>query len=756
MARNRVRSDWKRIGKGDQDLDESDEEYKVTDDEDSEESDECYSLDGEESEEMSDDFGKSKRVSRSKNTRRMSSGKKVNEMKKPRKRRRVSYTEDDNDDEEVSDEDDEEFMPSDREANLVNNSVEKKRVTYTEVDDDNAEDSEEFVFPGRNKKQRKKSREIKSAVYSDDDDDDNDDDSSDYKAENADVEFMSLGKQSNRENKPMEKKRVSHTELDDGCDDDGGGQDEEDYKEFMFSCGNKKQRTMSREKKRVVYTDDDDDSEAEDADTKANHIRTPTEMRMTSYTEDAEVGEEEEDDYTEFVSLGRTRNLRKKLQEERVVYTEEDEVNDDDDDDDDEYIYSGRKRNKKNKHREKRIVSYKENHEEEDENDAEFKLSESDFVDDEDETPKMKKNKLIRPHPQKKSVPGRQKKSKKLKKPTKPKQQNLRSAQKSVTNKTRMENQSRISKRQKQRAMSESDSDFVDSASSDHEYTISEEEREQMREARVYCGILRPKLRRSSCGNQEKQPVAHKQKKNPIRKGKEKIEDMKDDLGKQVCGICLSEEQRRTMRGVLNCCRHYFCFSCIMEWSKVESRCPVCKQRFSTITKAAKSDTGFDLRTVVVPVPECDQVYEPSEEELRGYLDPYESVICTECQNGGDDALMLLCDICDSSAHTFCVGLGREVPAGNWYCEGCRPTVFGTVNLQHQTPNADRRLGNNASDSLSSPIAGGFDLNELYVPETPLTQQTRVQPEPNPAPTGTIATTLRDRRRIHRQIHHRF
>lgn len=129
--------------------------------------------------------------------------------------------------------------------------------------------------------------------------------------------------------------------------------------------------------------------------------------------------------------------------------------------------------------------------------------------------------------------------------------------------------------------------------------------------------------------------------------------------------------------------------------------------------------------------------------------------MCTECHNGGDDALMLLCDICDSSAHTFCVGLGREVPEGNWYCEGCRPTVFGTLSSLRPPPTSDRRLSSSATD-LSSPIAGGFDLNELYVPETPLTQHTRVVPEPMPAPNGTVATTLRDRRRIHRQIHHRF
>lgn len=54
------------------------------------------------------------------------------------------------------------------------------------------------------------------------------------------------------------------------------------------------------------------------------------------------------------------------------------------------------------------------------------------------------------------------------------------------------------------------------------------------------------------------------------------------------------------------------------------------------------------------------QVYQPTEEELRSYLDPYENIICSECHQGEDDGLMLLCDLCDSSAHTYCVGLGRK------------------------------------------------------------------------------------------------
>ncbi|KAJ4721610.1 PHD and RING finger domain-containing protein [Melia azedarach] len=91
-----------------------------------------------------------------------------------------------------------------------------------------------------------------------------------------------------------------------------------------------------------------------------------------------------------------------------------------------------------------------------------------------------------------------------------------------------------------------------------------------------------------------------------------------------------------------------------MEMSKVESRCP--------------------LRIVVIQVPKRDRVYQPSEEDPRSYLDPYGN--CSECHQEGDDDLTLLCDFCDSPSHTYCVGLGRVVPEGNWYCDGCKPVAL--------------------------------------------------------------------------------
>lgn len=162
------------------------------------------------------------------------------------------------------------------------------------------------------------------------------------------------------------------------------------------------------------------------------------------------------------------------------------------------------------------------------------------------------------------------------------------------------------SSRPRRRCTVPSDSDIASSGESDYEYTISEEEREQVREA---GSLLRSSVKHVSS---IKQTTGKKDlpqlRKSPVKKGEKKVELVKRDVMKNVCGICLSEEDMRRLKGTLDCCSHYFCFTCIMEWSKVESRCPLCKQRFRTISKPARSTPGVDLREVVIPVPERDQV----------------------------------------------------------------------------------------------------------------------------------------------------
>ncbi|KAL8250548.1 hypothetical protein R6Q59_034241 [Mikania micrantha] len=156
-------------------------------------------------------------------------------------------------------------------------------------------------------------------------------------------------------------------------------------------------------------------------------------------------------------------------------------------------------------------------------------------------------------------------------------------------------------------------------------------------------------------------------------KGKSKIanEDDDDSLPNQqleTCGVCLSEEGM-FLRGFIDSCEHYFCFVCIMEWAKVESRCPICKRRFSTIRRPPKDGVFISERIVDVPV--RDQIYYYNGNATIGPSDPYSQVKCSGCCGSSDEHLLLLCDLCDSAAHSYCVGLGTTVPEGDWFCKDC-------------------------------------------------------------------------------------
>ena len=161
-----------------------------------------------------------------------------------------------------------------------------------------------------------------------------------------------------------------------------------------------------------------------------------------------------------------------------------------------------------------------------------------------------------------------------------------------------------------------------------------------------------------------------------------------------------------------------------------------------------------------------EQVYQPTEEEMN----PYENAVCIECNQSGEDNLMLQCDICDSSAHTFCVGLGGDVPEGRWYCGGCRSSVDGPSYAQTQERVLHHGESNmNTADSSSSsfgisvsrppqqnihqPSLQGFDLNlsPIETPEEDKRAESHISAEPVSTPTGRHATLDR-RRALNRRI----
>ncbi|XP_057722010.1 uncharacterized protein LOC130936052 [Arachis stenosperma] len=141
-----------------------------------------------------------------------------------------------------------------------------------------------------------------------------------------------------------------------------------------------------------------------------------------------------------------------------------------------------------------------------------------------------------------------------------------------------------------------------------------------------------------------------------------------DDNQGVWCGICYAE-RGAPVAGEIDCCSHYFCFACIMEWSKHESRCPICRRRFSNVRRLPKHGIFSSSRDIKVPL--RDQVYHPYGNMSTGPTHSHTDANCVVCHGVADEHLLLICDLCDASSHTYCVGLGYTVPEGDWFCYDC-------------------------------------------------------------------------------------
>lgn len=82
------------------------------------------------------------------------------------------------------------------------------------------------------------------------------------------------------------------------------------------------------------------------------------------------------------------------------------------------------------------------------------------------------------------------------------------------------------------------------------------------------------------------------------------------------CSICLEPTD---CRGFLHgCCDHYFCFDCILQWSRISSLCPLCKRRFASIVRvrgASSASPGIGTwdKKDVTHVPKVDVLPEWNE-----------------------------------------------------------------------------------------------------------------------------------------------
>ncbi|KAG8300783.1 hypothetical protein J6590_068918 [Homalodisca vitripennis] len=57
------------------------------------------------------------------------------------------------------------------------------------------------------------------------------------------------------------------------------------------------------------------------------------------------------------------------------------------------------------------------------------------------------------------------------------------------------------------------------------------------------------------------------------------------------CPICLGKPENKSFT---DSCLHQFCFTCLLEWSKVKAVCPLCKQSFKSIIHNVRSIEDYE------------------------------------------------------------------------------------------------------------------------------------------------------------------
>lgn len=174
-----------------------------------------------------------------------------------------------------------------------------------------------------------------------------------------------------------------------------------------------------------------------------------------------------------------------------------------------------------------------------------------------------------------------------------------------------------------------------------------------------------------------------------------------------TCVIC---QDYVSMRGRLDSCQHLFCVECIKQWAEIETKCPLCKARFTVIypeevggsaeddlagvlhaegvsqtdlpetyatrrsrTRGTSMSRGKQKPAKPIKVKKRDQVYEdPDDDGTYEGLD-LDRVLCGTCGDGSDEINLMLCDGCDAGHHCYCVGL-ETVPLEEWKCRLCDAT----------------------------------------------------------------------------------
>ncbi|CAL4947731.1 unnamed protein product [Urochloa decumbens] len=156
----------------------------------------------------------------------------------------------------------------------------------------------------------------------------------------------------------------------------------------------------------------------------------------------------------------------------------------------------------------------------------------------------------------------------------------------------------------------------------------------------------------------------------------------------ESCGIC---RDIVIDRGVLDCCQHWFCYTCIDNWAAITNRCPLCKSEFQHITCTPVYGTiGATDEDEYSSTSYDDDWYMQEDSSTLSFPSYYIDADAVVCLDDGDckirsglvaaedDSTLdtsIACDSCDKWYHAICVGFNPEMTSENsWLCPRCVST----------------------------------------------------------------------------------
>ncbi|KAM4572837.1 uncharacterized protein phrf1 isoform 2-T2 [Odontesthes bonariensis] len=156
---------------------------------------------------------------------------------------------------------------------------------------------------------------------------------------------------------------------------------------------------------------------------------------------------------------------------------------------------------------------------------------------------------------------------------------------------------------------------------------------------------------------------------------------MSSDEDTERCPICLNSFTSQPV-ATPESCEHYFCFDCILEWTKNANSCPVDRIVFSSIY-LRKCYGGKVKKMITVQKP-----VKAGQEETVDF--DLEQTNCEVCGGSDREDRLLLCDGCDAGYHMECLTPPLDsVPVEEWFCPGCEANGRHSRGLAEELSDTD-------------------------------------------------------------------